>query len=120
MSDEVHYLDEYLTEILPQLGLDVETYGPYVTGYANEDEDTDDGMDDLIELLRASSESHGDDDASWTKFRNDIKRIRKEFLDGEDNRKVSSYSTRIIDCCYIDAKKNAHWFVCGICHVTMQ
>lgn len=91
MADEVHYLDEYLSKTLPQLGLDAETYGPYVTGFANEDEDTDEGMDDLIELLRASSESHGDDDASWQEFRGEILRRRKEFLDGEDTRKVRSY-----------------------------
>ncbi|KAL3775907.1 hypothetical protein ACHAWO_012554 [Cyclotella atomus] len=84
MPDEGHYLDEYLSEILPKLGLDAETYGPYVTGFANDDDDTDEGMDDLIELLRASSESHGDDDALWQDFRNEILRRRKEFLDGED------------------------------------
>jgi hypothetical protein len=92
MADEGHYLDEYLSEILPKLGLDTETYGPYVTGFANEDEDTDEGMDDLIELLRASSESHGDEDASWQDFRNEILRRRKEFLDGEDTRKVSCFT----------------------------
>lgn len=91
MPDEGHYLDEYLSEILPKLGLDAETYGPYVTGFANDDDDTDEGMDDLIELLRASSESHGDDDALWQDFRNEILRRRKEFLDGEDTRKVSCF-----------------------------
>ena len=89
MSDEAHYLDEYLCEVLPKLGLDAETYGPYVTGYANEEE-SDDGMDDLIELLRASSETHGDDDASWQAFRDEILRRKKEFSDGEDARKVNS------------------------------
>ena len=34
MSDD-HYLDSYLTEILPALGLDAETYAPYVTGYVS-------------------------------------------------------------------------------------
>jgi hypothetical protein len=90
MSDEAHYLDDWLSETLPRLGLDAETYGPYVTGYANEDEDTEDGMDDLIELLRASSETHGDDDSSWQEFRSEMLRRRKEYLDGEDSRKVSS------------------------------
>jgi hypothetical protein len=40
MSDKAHYLDDWLSETLPRLGLDAETYGPYVTGYANEDDDT--------------------------------------------------------------------------------
>jgi len=35
MSDEDHYLDSYLSEILPALGLDAETYAPYVTGYVS-------------------------------------------------------------------------------------
>ncbi len=34
MSDD-HYLDSYLSEILPTLGLDAETYAPYVTGYVS-------------------------------------------------------------------------------------
>lgn len=102
MSDEAHYLDEYLCEVLPKLGLDAETYGPYVTGYANEEE-SDDGMDDLIELLRASSETHGDDDASWQTFRDEILRRKKEFSDGEDARKVNSanHLCRALVSCYV-------------------
>lgn len=88
MTDEAHYLDNYLAEVLPKLGLDVETYGPYVTGYANDDDGVD-GLNDLIELLRASSESHGDDDDSWREFREEILRRRQEFLNGEDSRRVS-------------------------------
>ena len=34
-SDDDHYLDSYLSEILPTIGLDVETYAPYVTGYVS-------------------------------------------------------------------------------------
>ena len=34
MSDD-HYLDEYLSQILPALGLDAETYAPYVTGFVS-------------------------------------------------------------------------------------
>ena len=30
-----HYLDSYLTDILPALGLDVEAYGPYVTSFVS-------------------------------------------------------------------------------------
>ncbi|KAL7517232.1 hypothetical protein ACHAWX_002167 [Stephanocyclus meneghinianus] len=86
MTDEAHYLDNYLAEVLPKLGLDVETYGPYVTGYANDDDGVD-GLNDLIELLRASSESHGDDDDSWREFREEILRRRQEFLNGEDSRR---------------------------------
>ena len=30
-----HYLDSYLTDILPALGLDIEAYGPYVTSFVS-------------------------------------------------------------------------------------
>lgn len=34
-SNDDHYLGSYLSEILPAIGLDVETYAPYVTGYVS-------------------------------------------------------------------------------------
>ena len=54
------------------------------------DNDDDDGesLDELIELLRASSESHGEDDAVWDNFRKEIIQRRKDFLSGENVRKV--------------------------------
>lgn len=90
MSEEDHYLDSYLSETLPALGLDVETYAPYVTGYA--DDDDDDGgssLDELIELLQASSESSsdGEHDAAWENFRKEIIQRRKDYLSGENVRK---------------------------------
>mmetsp|Transcript_5749 Transcript_5749/g.11749 ORF Transcript_5749/g.11749 Transcript_5749/m.11749 type:complete len:96 (-) Transcript_5749:774-1061(-) len=84
-DNEQHYLHSFLSQKLPELGLDAETYAPYVTG---NDGDDDDDLDELIELLRASSESHGDDDDAWKEFRDDIVRRRKEHLLGEDARKV--------------------------------
>ena len=88
MTEEDHYLDAYLSEILPALGLDVEAYAPYVTGYANDNDEDDDGLDELIELLRASSESHGEDDDAWDSFKKEIVKRREEFLSGETARKV--------------------------------
>mmetsp|Transcript_12356 Transcript_12356/g.22303 ORF Transcript_12356/g.22303 Transcript_12356/m.22303 type:complete len:224 (-) Transcript_12356:73-744(-) len=89
MSDEDHYLDSYLSEILPALGLDAETYAPYVTGYANENDDGDDGesLDELMELLQASSESHADDDAAWANLRKEIIQRRDDYVSGESARK---------------------------------
>ena len=34
-SDDDHYLGSYLSEILPAIGLDAETYSPYVIGYVS-------------------------------------------------------------------------------------
>ncbi|EJK54320.1 hypothetical protein THAOC_26064, partial [Thalassiosira oceanica] len=59
-----HHLDRYLETALPALGLDAETYGPYLTG----SDEGDVELDDIIELFQASSESHSDDDEAWTKF----------------------------------------------------
>ena len=124
-SDDDHYLDSYLSEILPTIGLDVETYAPYVTGYvshkslflclyyflhespnlkpwcfmfqADDNSDDDDGesLDELIELLRASSESHVDDDDVWDKFRKEISQRRHDYRAGEEMRKVC-YDGRMI------------------------
>ena len=83
-EEDQHYLDAYLSDILPKLGLDFDTYGPYVTGAEEEEED---GLDDIIDLLRASSESHSDDEESWADFKLQIEKIRKEYIAGEEERK---------------------------------
>ena len=70
-------MDSFLQERLPALGLDYETYGPYVRGLVsdddddttnnnahtedNKDNDNNDDWDDILELLQASSETHCDD-----------------------------------------------------------
>ena len=112
-----HYLDSYLTDILPALGLDVEAYGPYVTSFVSrqilitrrqyrrltlnpwyhifywqmkEGSDDDvDSLDELIDLLRASSETHSEDDSAWETFRKEITQRRADYVKGEDLRKVS-------------------------------
>ena len=85
MSEE-HYLDSYLAEILPSLGLDAETYAPYVT--ADNDDDDDHNFDDIIELLKASSETHSDDDDAWANFRKEVIKRRQDYISGETMRKV--------------------------------
>jgi hypothetical protein len=79
-----------LEERLEALGLDVETYGPYVVSLlpatgdslALEEEDTTDATNHLDsnaeewesvwELLQASSESHSEDPSVWTNLQTDI------------------------------------------------
>jgi hypothetical protein len=70
-DDNAHYLDAYLQERLPALGLDYETYGSYVTGLTEDDEAD---WDEIMELLQASSESHGDDDASWISLKEELQK----------------------------------------------
>jgi hypothetical protein len=82
-----------LEERLPSLGLDVETYGPYVVSLLPttgdslalndlEEEDTTDATNHLdsnaeewesvLELLQASSESHSEDPSVWTALQTEI------------------------------------------------
>ena len=67
-EDDVHYLTSYLTKILQELGLDYDIYGPYVTGFAHNEEEDESSLDDLIDLLLAYSETQGDDEESWGFF----------------------------------------------------
>jgi hypothetical protein len=58
------------------------------TPQANDNSDDDgESLDELIELLRASSEVHGEDDA-WDNFRKEISQRRQDYLAGENLRKV--------------------------------
>lgn len=67
-----HYLSTYLKDHLPALGLDYETYGAYIIGLVD-DEDNDGDWDSIVELLAASSDSHSDEtDAVWSDLKNDI------------------------------------------------
>jgi hypothetical protein len=54
---------------------------------ANDSSGDDESLDELIELLRASAEINGEDDA-WECFRNEISQRRQDYLAGEDLRKV--------------------------------
>lgn len=83
-----HPLTPFLSERFPQLGLDFETYGPYVTGALDVNEDDDDALEGIMDLLRSSSESHCDDDAVWTELRVEIERRSAEFRQQEEKRRV--------------------------------
>eukprot|EP00586_Coscinodiscus_wailesii_P011760 CAMPEP_0172515784 /NCGR_PEP_ID=MMETSP1066-20121228/270531_1 /TAXON_ID=671091 /ORGANISM="Coscinodiscus wailesii, Strain CCMP2513" /LENGTH=229 /DNA_ID=CAMNT_0013296961 /DNA_START=55 /DNA_END=744 /DNA_ORIENTATION=- len=86
-----HYLASYLEETLPSLGLDYETYGPYVTGLFPIDEDgadaDDEGIDDIVQLLQSSSETHADDDEVWQSLQKEILKRKKEYDYLETRRK---------------------------------
>ena len=70
-SDDNHYLNDFLEQRLPAIGLDFETYGPYITGgllFPNElDESSEfspeqeEELTNVLDLLLASSETHSDD-----------------------------------------------------------
>lgn len=72
MAEEEHpHLYPFLQKRLPELGLDLETYGPYVWGTV-EDEDDEEELQGVVELLQASSESHGDDVDAFKQLKQDI------------------------------------------------
>jgi len=81
-----HHLEVYLTSILPQIGLDAETYAPYITGILpdpehdndrpqnlDDDEELEEELEGIIQLLQASSESHCDDTQTWVDLKAAIK-----------------------------------------------
>jgi len=94
-GDEDHYLFEYLSTTLPTLGLDPETYGPYVTGlFPLDDDDVDDDnneeeLNGMVELLQSSSETHSDDEEVWGTLTNEILNRRNEFWEMKTKQKVS-------------------------------
>mmetsp|Transcript_4557 Transcript_4557/g.9539 ORF Transcript_4557/g.9539 Transcript_4557/m.9539 type:complete len:227 (-) Transcript_4557:164-844(-) len=72
MSEEDHVLTEFLNQRLPTVGLDAETYAPYLLPLLTEDDKDDEEWQAVMELLQASSESHSDDDQAFADLRRDI------------------------------------------------
>jgi hypothetical protein len=82
MDDESHALEPFLTKRLTELGLDYETYGPYVLPFLTDFEHADeDEWESVMELLQASSETHSDDEQAWKDLRVDIDEAWKTHRD---------------------------------------
>lgn len=116
-EEQEHPLHEYLTTHLPPLGLDAETYLPYVTGYfeARQDDvtitttgsttgskstmmETDEDFDQVMELLQASSETHAEDDAIWQELSITIRTLYQTHLCNlESKRQVVLEEQRMAD-----------------------
>ena len=56
------------------------------TDVCSDDDDVD--FDEIIELLKASSETHSEDDKIWENFKIEIEKRRQDFVSGETARKV--------------------------------
>jgi hypothetical protein len=83
---EEHYLESFLSVQLPKLGLDDDTYGPYVVGVFNVGQSTDDAafdeneLDEVLELLRASSEDNESHSKEvWEQLKRDIIAKHEEY-----------------------------------------
>jgi hypothetical protein len=100
--DEDHFLASFLEEKLPALGLDAETYGPYLLGLLPmeeaallDDGGRTEGADDdewhgVLELLQASSESHSDDMEAWQALKRDLLKRYQELLADARERKAEA------------------------------
>jgi hypothetical protein len=84
-EEEEHYLESFLSVQLPKLGLDYDTYGPYVVGvfHVGESSNTDaafdeEELDSVLELLRASSDDHHDD-VAWEQLKRDVIAKHEEY-----------------------------------------
>ena len=71
-DDDHHALTDFLNDRLPQLGLDAETYAPYLLPLLTEESQDEDEWTSVLELLQASSETHSDDEDAWQTLRRDI------------------------------------------------
>lgn len=98
MAKEEHYLNSYLSKILPSLGLDYDTYNPYITGlFALEDESNavgqaqdgfdEDTLDDIMQLLQSSSETHDEDEEQFIEMKKTILKLKNEHDYNERRRK---------------------------------
>ncbi|GFH52468.1 hypothetical protein CTEN210_08944 [Chaetoceros tenuissimus] len=76
MSDENTKLVEFLNEKLPSLDLDSDTYLSYITGSLSTDEEE---LDEIIQLLQASSESYSEDDDTFQQLKKDILQLHTAF-----------------------------------------
>jgi len=56
------------------------------TDVCSDDDDVD--FDEIIELLKASSETHSEDNEVWEGFKIEIEKRRQDFVSGETARKV--------------------------------
>ncbi|EEC44495.1 predicted protein [Phaeodactylum tricornutum CCAP 1055/1] len=97
-DEDKHVLAPFLTSRLPQLGLDYETYGPYVLPLLTDEEVDEDEWESVVELLQASSESHGDDEQAWKDLRVQIEeawRNHKLALDEQEAEFKQNQATRL-------------------------
>jgi hypothetical protein len=101
-SNDASHLTAFLQERLVELGLDYETYGPYVLGIEvssdndNEnDEEAQEEVDQVCQLLQASSESetYAEDDAVWTELGQQILKHIK--LDNDDKQALKQMNIQL-------------------------
>ena len=82
MEDEDHALTDFLNQRLPALGLDADTYAPYLLPLLSEQQQDEEEWESVMELLQASSESHSDDNDAFQALRTDIEHAWQQHQEG--------------------------------------
>ena len=90
MSEEHPLLTLLLNERLPELGLDVETYGPYIVALfplsdtiGDEVVDEIEGWDEILELLQASTEIQDLEEHVWEQLKVDLLSTWRSYREGQ-------------------------------------
>ena len=101
ISEPEHYLSSFLQSALPALGLDSDTYGPYLLGlFPLEEVDETDAIDEeelqnVLELLQGSSETHADQDEAFVALKAELM-LRKEQYRMDSKQKAEQLKTEAI------------------------
>ena len=95
-SNDAPHLSAFLQVRLVELGLDYDTYGPYVLGIEvndDNDEDAQEEIEQVCQLLQASSESETDaeNDDVWTELGHQI----RHYIQLDNNDKLALQQTMI-------------------------
>jgi hypothetical protein len=81
-DDESNPLTPYLSKRLPELGLDADTYCPYLLPLVDNDDQEE--WESVLELLQASSETHQEETDCWSDLRTELENIWKDHLEQKD------------------------------------
>ena len=86
----------FLQQRLPELGLDEETYAPYVLGTTEDEEE----LTEVVQLLQASSESHAEEEEIWESLRKDIykkMKLDKDYHEQKHQKELESQKAKLED-----------------------
>ncbi|GKY94526.1 hypothetical protein MPSEU_000418300 [Mayamaea pseudoterrestris] len=81
-------LEAFVADRLSALGLDAETYAPYLLPVVlHKEDDVEDEWEGVLELLQASSETHSDDENCWKQLRIDVTLEHERLAEQEEGRR---------------------------------
>jgi len=87
MSVDEEILEPIVADHLTPLGLDPEIYGAYILPLLASDDAED--WESILELLKASSETHGDNEEVWDELKSSLKEAYAKELSKQNKQKES-------------------------------